>query len=400
MRRHGWTGDGRGAPVIAEGLFSYQIGGSEKIGVELALDFKRRGYPVVCFAFHGSTGPMRTELERAGIRCLDVNYDHYSGVFKRPRYLRDIWRMLRRERIHALHVHHAGALILCGIPAWLARVRTVLMTEHGLHQLREQPRYRRSARYYCRYATDITVVEPTQSDYFHEILAVPRHRLHYVANGTRVPVGDAEYIRRTRRQLGLADGEFAFFYAGRLHAEKDLGTLLEAFAALPAEVLGRSRLYLAGEGNERASLEATRDTLRLGERVVFLGPRGDVAELLLAADAFVMSSKTEGLPMVLLEAMAAQVPCVATAVGGIPKLFAGERGLAVTPRDAAALAAAMASIARSPELRARLVANALENLRRNHSFEAMVDRYLQLLGLPPTLIGADALRPASLPGTG
>ncbi|HUJ52614.1 MAG TPA: glycosyltransferase [Steroidobacteraceae bacterium] len=384
--------------MIAQGLFSYQIGGSEKIGVELALELKRRGFPVVCFAFHGSEGPMRAELERAGIRCLDVNYDCYRGILKRPRYLWDIWRMLRRERVQALHVHHAAALILCGIPAWLARVRTVLMTEHGLHQLREQPRYRRSARYYCRYASDISVVEPTQIDYFHEILAVPRARLHFIANGTRVPVGDAEYVRRTRRQLGLTEGEFAFFYAGRLHFEKDLGTLLRAFAALPADVLGRSRLYLVGEGAERASLEATRDALGLGERAAFLGPRGEVGELLLAADAFVMSSKTEGLPMVLLEAMAARIPCVATAVGGIPELFAGDRGLAVTPGDAAALAAAMAAVARSPELRARLVANALENLRRNHSFETMVERYLQLLGLP--VAAADSPPAASSPRTG
>jgi glycosyltransferase involved in cell wall biosynthesis len=157
---------------------------------------------------------------------------------------------------------------------------------------------------------------------------------------------------------------------------------LDAFAALPPQISRRSRLYLVGEGTDRARLEAKRDALQLGERAIFLGARNDVSQLLLAADAFVMSSISEGLPMVLLEAMAAGVPCVATAVGGIPRLLGSDRGLSVPAQDSAALAAAMASIAESPELRARLVANAMENLRKNHAVDAIVDRYLELLGLP------------------
>jgi glycosyltransferase involved in cell wall biosynthesis len=188
-----------------------------------------------------------------------------------------------------------------------------------------------------------------------------------------------------RQKLGITAGVLAFFYVGRLDPIKDLGTLLDAFAALPPEVSRRSRLYLVGEGTERAKLEAKRDALGLAERVILLGARNDVSELLLAADAFVMSSISEGLPMVLLEAMAAGVPCVATAVGGIPRLLGSDRGLSVPAQDSAALASAMASVAQSPELRARLVANAKEKLRKNHAFDAVVDRYLELLGLPPRI---------------
>jgi glycosyltransferase involved in cell wall biosynthesis len=102
----------------------------------------------------------------------------------------------------------------------------------------------------------------------------------------------------------------------------------------------------------------------------------------MAADAVVMSSRSEGLPMVLLEAMAAGVPCIATAVGGIPKLFGDDRGLSVPAQDPAKLASAMTSVARSPELRQRLVGNARENLQRHYALDAVVDRYLTLLGLP------------------
>ena len=352
------------------------------MAVDLALEFKRRGYPVVCFAFHDSDGPMRVELERAGIRCLDMNYEKVNGALRRLRYFWRFWRMLRRERIRALHVHHHGAMILCGIPAWLAGIRRVVMTEHGLQALIERADARRLTVRYGRYASDITVVEPAQAQYFHAQLGFPVSRLHCVANGVRVRPRTPARVERTRQELGLPADRFAFFYVGRLNPVKDLGTLLAAFAALPEDVASRACLYLVGEGPERAMLEARRDALRLGNRTVFLGARTDVAEILAAADAFVMSSKSEGLPMVLLEAMAAGVPCVATAVGGIPDLFGDDKGLSVPAQDAAALAAAMAAVARSPELRERLVSNATANLRVHYALDAIVDRYLELLGLP------------------
>lgn len=371
----------RTVPVIAEGLFTFQIGGSERVGADLAVEFKRRGYRVVSFAFHDSDGPMRVQLEASGIRCLDMSYARCRGLFRRVLYLWKFWRMLRREQVSALHVHHTAALILCGIPARLAGVR-VVMTEHALQWRERGPSYHRPARRYSRYATEITVVDPAQADYFRTELALPADRVHYVANGVRVADRTAERVRHMRQQLGIAPDVFAFFYIGRLDPVKDLGTLLEAFAALPADVLSRSRLYLVGDGTERAMLERKCEALGLTHRLMFLGVRNDVAEVLMAADAVVMSSRSEGLPMVLLEAMAAGVPCVATAVGGIPKLFGDDRGLAVPAQDAAKLASAMTAVARSPELRQRLVRNARENLQKHYALDAVVDRYLALLGLP------------------
>ena len=369
-------------PVIAEGLFSYQIGGSERVGADLALEFSRRGYQVVCFAFYDSDGPMRVELENAGIRCLDMNYEKLYGLSRRVRYQWQFLRMLRAERVSALHVHHATALILAGIPARLARTGRVVMTEHGLYQLKERPRYRRSAARYCRFASDITVVEPAQVSYFQSELNVPQQKLHYVPNGVRIFPRTDERVTRMRRELVIPDGSFAFFYVGRLNPVKDLGTLLKAFAALPPDVSVRSSLYIVGEGSERGELEARKNALNLGGRVQFLGARSDIPELLMAADAFVMSSTTEGLPMALLEAMAAGVPCAATAVGGIPELFENGRGVGVPVRNHAKLAEAMSMLARSSELREKVAALALDNVRRHYSLDSAVDRYLELLGLP------------------
>jgi glycosyltransferase involved in cell wall biosynthesis len=375
-------------PVIAEGLFSYQFGGSERVGADLALEFKRRGYRVVCFAFQDSDGPMRAELERAGIRCLDLNYQNFRGILRRVHYYWKFWRMLRKERIRALHVHHHGAMILCGIPARLAGVNRTVMTEHGLQALLERPDARRLTVRYGRYATDITVVEPSQFEYFHRELGFPVAKLHCIPNGVRIPVRTPTLVEQKRREFGLGPDVFAFFYVGRLNPVKDLGTMLDAFAALPADVSFRARLYMVGDGPERAMLEARRDALGLGERVTFLGARSDVSEVLMAADGFVMSSKSEGLPMALLEAMAAGVPCIATAVGGIPNLFGKDRGMSVPAQDAPALADGMAAIVRSPELRQRLVTNAAANLVGHYALDAVANRYLDLLGLPRTVSGS------------
>ncbi|MEO7207993.1 MAG: glycosyltransferase [Steroidobacteraceae bacterium] len=372
-------------PVVAVGLFSYQFGGSERVGVDLALEFKRRGYQVVCFAFHDSDGPMRLELERAEIRCLDLNYQKFRGFLRRGLYFWKFWRMLRKERVRALHVHHHGAMILCGIPAHLAGISRVVMTEHGLQALLERADARRLTVRYCRYATAITVVEPRQFEYFHKELGFPVRKLHCIPNGIRIPIRTPELVEQRRREFGFDAGVFAFFYVGRLNPVKDLGTLLDAFAALATRGSFRTQLYLVGDGSERAMLEARRDALNLGERVTFLGARSDVSEVLMAADAFVMSSKSEGLPMALLEAMAACVPCIATAVGGIPDLFGNDRGLSVPAQDGLALADAMAAIIRSSELRQRLVSNATANLVKNYALDAIVSRYLEVLGLPPTV---------------
>jgi glycosyltransferase involved in cell wall biosynthesis len=377
-------------PVVAEGLFSYQFGGSERVGVDLALEFKRRGFRVVCFAFQDSDGPMRVELERAGIRCLDMNYLKYQKlggglrIIRRALYFWKFWRMLRKEHISALHVHHFGTMILCGLPARLAGVKRIVMTEHGLETLLARPETRILAKRHCRYASDITLVEPRQMEYFHSDLGFPAAKLHCIPNGVRAASKTPPLVQSKRRELGIGDDAFAFFYVGRLNPIKDLGTMLDAFAALPADLSVRTRLCLVGDGADRAMLEAKRDTLGLGQRVTFLGARSDVSEVLMAADAFVMSSISEGLPMALLEAMAAGVPCIATAVGGIPDLFADDRGLLVPAQNALALADAMATIVRSPELRQRLVRNAAANLK-HYEFDAIANRYLELLGLPRTV---------------
>ncbi len=367
--------------LIAQGLFSYQIGGSERVGAELAMEFRQRGHQVICFAFYDTDGPMRRELEAAGIECVDLNYETRLSPLRRLTYPLEIYRFLRKRRVDALLVHHATALILCGPAARLARTPRVVMTEHAIHQLRERPDYRRSATRYCRFADVITAVDPGIVAYFRDEMRVPAERIRYIANGVRSRTATPDQRAAIRAASGLEPGHFAFLFVGRLQPVKDVGTLLRAFALLPARA--RARLLIAGDGPERAALEALAISLDIQSQVRFLGPRGDVPELLTAADAFIMTSITEGQPMALIEAMAARLPCIATSVGGIPALLDDGAGILTPPTSPGETAAGMTRMMESPELRAACVAAATRRIDGRHSLERVVDAYLDALGVAP-----------------
>ena len=370
-------------PVIAEGLFSFQIGGSERVGADLAIEFHRRGYRVLSFAFYDSDGPIRAELEARGIACVDLNYTTRHRLTRRLTYQLEFRRFLRREKVRALHVHHATALILCGLPARLAGVPRVVMTEHALHQLQERPAYRQSSRRYCRTAHAITAVHPGIADYFHDELAVPRERLHFVPNGVRMPQKDTAAYHRLRATLGVPPDCFLFVFVGRLHPAKDLSTLLRATAALPPSARAQTRVILIGDGAERARLETECRSLGLTGTLEFLGARTDATTLLGAADGFIMTSITEGLPMALLEAMAAGLPCISTAVGGIPELLADGAGLLAPSGDPAAIAQAMITLMRDAPLRLQLGGQARRKVAASNDLDQVATAYLALLGLPP-----------------
>ena len=158
--------------------------------------------------------------------------------------------------------------------------------------------------------------------------------------------------------------------------------LLRAAALLKARSSQSFRLWLVGDGDERPMLEALRSELGLDDEVTLLGSTSTVSEFLAAADAFVMSSKTEGLPMALIEAMAHRVPCIATRVGGIPALFAHGTGLLAEPQSPDSLATRMQECMANPGLRTRIIAAAFDQVRREFDLERVADRYLELLELP------------------
>jgi glycosyltransferase involved in cell wall biosynthesis len=160
----------------------------------------------------------------------------------------------------------------------------------------------------------------------------------------------------------------------RLDKQKGLHYLLEAAALIP-----EAMFVLAGEGPERPALEAQTRALGLNHRVVFLGYRDDVGDLLASCDLFVLPSLFEGLPLSVLEAMAAGKPVVATAIGGTDEAIVhGETGLLVHPADPVALARAIRTAVSDPVLSQRLGAAGRARAQQEFAAESMVRRITEI----------------------
>jgi glycosyltransferase involved in cell wall biosynthesis len=202
------------------------------------------------------------------------------------------------------------------------------------------------------------------SDAVREVLIsdrIPPERVVRVHSGI-----DLEAVRRSRpggirRELHLPDDVPLAVAVGALVGHKDHATLLEAAAAL-REVRPDVHWAIAGEGPLRGALEHQIRRLGLGGRVTLAGHVSEPLRLIAAADVFVMSSKEEGLGTSVLDAMALDVPIVATRAGGIPEMLHGGAGLMTAPGDAAALAEAVARVLGTADLRAGLVAAARDRV--------------------------------------
>jgi glycosyltransferase involved in cell wall biosynthesis len=201
---------------------------------------------------------------------------------------------------------------------------------------------------------------------------IPQERIFVQHNAIRPqPKLAADEVNALRRKFGIAKGERVVLSVGRLSKEKAHAELIEAFKQVNAgnpDV--QCKLLIVGDGPERASLETAARASGQNDRITFAGQVSNVQPFYAAADVFVLPSHSEGSPNVLLEAMAAGVPIVATAVGGVPEIVADEESaLLVPPKNPNALAAAIDRVLQDSALAGRLTTVASALVEREHSPE-------------------------------
>ncbi|UNK50267.1 glycosyltransferase [Lysobacter sp. S4-A87] len=204
---------------------------------------------------------------------------------------------------------------------------------------------------------------------------VPRWRIHCIDNGIDFPAADAIGAAALRDELGIAPDTHVFAAVARLSPEKNLAMLLQAFAPVARRSPG-AVLLVVGDGPERASLQSLAGELGLGAQLRLLGSRSDMGAIYALTDCLVLPSLTEGMPLVVLEAMACGVPVLASAVGDVPRLLAhADHGRLVPAGDREALQGALADTAALPR---RVDLRARQYVRENHGAQAMAERYLGL----------------------
>lgn len=208
---------------------------------------------------------------------------------------------------------------------------------------------------------------------------VPAGRVVVIPNAVSRADIDTPLSRdEARAALGLPHDRFVGVVVGRLSSEKGQDLALEALARVAADAPDLV-LAFAGDGPDRASLEARTKALGLTERVRFLGHQKQVGVVYRAADLLVMPSRSEAMPNVLLEAMTVGLPAVATRVGGVPEVARdGVDAWVVDPESPEALAAALRDARHHPEARAARVAEARARAAERHDPARRADRYLDL----------------------
>jgi glycosyltransferase involved in cell wall biosynthesis len=228
----------------------------------------------------------------------------------------------------------------------------------------------------------IVTVSPTLGRRFCQFNHVPIEKLRVIPYGADLRTVDClttEQVSALRQGLGVLPGDIVIGSVGRLVEQKDYPTQLRAFA-IAAAAIPNLRMAIAGDGPLRSTLEELARQLSIADRVRFLGNQDDVTILLRSVDLFALSSKFEPFGVALLEAKAAGLPIVATAVNEIPEIVAdGESGLLTTPGHAAGMAAAFIKLALDRDYRLRLGARARVEARRNclhaavTAYEALYD---------------------------
>jgi glycosyltransferase involved in cell wall biosynthesis len=301
----------------------------------------------VAVAAHGP-GPLRDAAAEAGVRFIAL--EHVRRPVSPWRDLAgfvELVRLLRRERPDILHASSSKAGVLGRLAAAAAGVPIRIFTVHGwafaAHSGLAALFYRWADRVTRRLTTVTICVSENGRAAGIRAGTCSRERTVVIRNAVSLDGLPSPRHERERPRL---------VSVGRLKAPKDFATLARALAALPA---GSFDALIVGDGPDRPALEAELRRLGLEHRARLLGERHDVPALLAAADVFVLSSVSEGLPMSVLEAMAAELPVVASRVGGLPELVVdGKTGFLVPPEDPHELAAALGRLIDDRDLRRRL----------------------------------------------
>jgi len=350
-------------------------GGPDKTILNQPRFLEPAGYRNVCAYMHPPGDPGFEQLRR---KAETWRAPLLSVPDRGPwdwRVVSELLRVCRREQVQIWHSHDykSNALGLLLRRFWPMRLVT---TVHGwgVNHSRRATFYYRVDRYCLPHYDKVICVSP---DLQQQCLAagVPVERCVLVENGI-----DVQEFRRqdgpetARQREGIPPTRIVIGAAGRLSPEKGFDLLIRAVAQLVSQGFDLE-LLIVGEGDERPRLEALVRELGLKQRVRLPGYLSDLRPVYEAMDCFALSSLREGLPNVLLEAMALEVPVVATRIAGVPRLIAdGANGLLVGPGSVDELAAGLGRLLADAGLRLRLGQAARETVETRFSFASRMEK--------------------------
>jgi glycosyltransferase involved in cell wall biosynthesis len=344
-------------------LDSLNTGGTELNAVRTAerLDRDRFDIRFLCIQ---PEGPLRARLDAARIPVIPIPIDGLAtaSAVRRGRQIRDL---VRRESIDVVHAHDPYANVLAAPWVRLAGRGAVIASHRWWRDVHRRP-VRVANRLAYRFAHRVLANSPSVGELVVREEGVPRKRLVVIPNFVDAVAFEPPSVSRRaelRARVGLREGELAVGVVANLYAVKDHATLLRAAARI-APAWPSLRFVIVGEGSERGALESLARQTGIADRVLMPGRIAHEPGLPAIFDVAVLTSREEGFPNFVVEAMAAGRPVVATGVGGVPDAVAeGETGYLIAPGDDSLLARSIERLLRDDALRERLGRSAVERAR-------------------------------------
>lgn len=351
------------------------IGGLQRVVVDLAKNIDRNKFEVsVCALREG--GPFEKELTDQGIEVIRM-----PPMNDRPDYFRfwKLYKIMIEKKTAVVHTHNIEPFT-DGVPAaLLARVPVRVHTDHA-RVFPDKKRYMFAEWILSHFTSQLVAVSEHTKANLVQYEKINSKKIKVVLNGI---AGEKYRVQIDKEQkkaaLGIGPGRAPILgVSARLTRQKGISYLLQAVKLLSKDYPD-TLLLIAGEGELWDQLNAEAKELRIERNVLFLGPRLDVPEILQLQDVFVLPSLFEGLPLVLLEAMAASLPIVATDVGGNRQAVRdGLNGFIVPSKDSVALCSAIKRLIENSATRESFSRNSLELFQKEFALERMVKTYEEI----------------------
>jgi glycosyltransferase involved in cell wall biosynthesis len=362
-------------PVICQVLHSLCMGGAEILAARLARNLKSE-YRFV-FACLDEAGFLADELSREG---FPVHAFQRQAGFD-WRLVRQLGRLFRSERVDVIHAHQYAPFVYGSLARGWTSGRGVLFTEHGRHQPDyPRPRRIRANKFLLRRRDAVVAVGEAVRQALIQNEGLAPARVQVIYNGIdlnrfdpRAPLRD-----EVRRELDLSADDAVIVQVARLDYLKDHATALRMMSEL-RDTLPGMKLLIVGDGPERSGIQALCEELKLCGMVRILGQRTDVPRLLQAADVLLLTSVSEGIPLTLIEGMAAGLAVLATDVGGVSEIVESEvTGLLAPAKDAKRLSEQLQRLLGNRDLRRKMGQAGRARAERMFSEPEMHRHYCEL----------------------
>ena len=349
---------------IAHVVDSMEVGGAETLVSQMCRLQREQGHEPCVYAVL-SLGALGERMRKEGFAVQPHVGRHLSDA------TRNFFRIFKESRPDVVHLHNPTPAVYAAAVARLAGVPSIVSTRHSLvarpRRLIVELKYTIAAAF-CDWIVGICDATTNNIKSIHSI---PARKIVRVYNGAD------PMLRVTKEQWPPKSG-YTLVYVGRLEPVKNHSLLLHAFC-LALKSMPGLRLWMVGDGSERKSLESMAAQLGITSQITFWGQQLDVAPFFSAADTFIMSSTSEGLPISLLQAFSMGLPAIVTDVGGMAEVVRlAQAGVTAPVTDPAGMAAGILRLAENDAERAQFSKNAEAAFHSRFTLQTMADAYMDL----------------------